>query len=60
MVRWRPGTDTTEIDREIKAVRAEDYIRQVVDQAPPLSAETRNKLAVLLLSGAGRTPGEAA
>jgi hypothetical protein len=43
-----------EAARDLKLAHAEDYIRELVDQAPPLSAETRSKLAVLLLSG--RTP----
>jgi hypothetical protein len=54
--RWRPGTDTTEIDRQIKAVRAEDYIRELVDDAPPLTAAQRDRLAVILRSG--RAPDE--
>jgi hypothetical protein len=40
--------------RDLALAHAEDYIRELVDQAPPLSAETRSRLAVLLLSG--RTP----
>jgi hypothetical protein len=52
--RWRPGTDTTEIDQQIKLVRAEDYIRELVDSAPKLSDEQRDRLAVILRSG--RTP----
>lgn len=51
--RYHPGADTTEIDREIKAVRAADYITELVDSAPPLSAETRSRLAVLLLNPSG-------
>lgn len=34
--------------REHAAVRLEDYIRKVVDQAPPLTAEQRDRLSVLL------------
>jgi hypothetical protein len=33
-------------------VRA-DYITELVDSAPPLSAETRSRLAVLLLNPSG-------
>lgn len=37
---------------EYKALRAEDYIRQLVDSAPPLTPEQRDRLAVLLRGGA--------
>ncbi len=33
---------------EFKAVKAEDYIRELVDQAPPLPPEVRDRLAVIL------------
>jgi hypothetical protein len=36
---------------ELRDANAEWHIREIVDQAPPLSAETRARLAVLLLSG---------
>jgi hypothetical protein len=35
-------------ERAVKAVRAEDYIRQLVDSAPPLTAEQRTRLAEIL------------
>jgi hypothetical protein len=38
--------------QDLKAAKAERYIREVVDSAPPLSAEQRDRLA-LLLSGGG-------
>jgi hypothetical protein len=41
--------------RDFRAARAEDYIRKLVDQAPPLSPEQRSRLAVLLLSGGDRS-----
>ena len=44
--------------RNLKAARLEDYIARVVADAPPLSSEQRDRLAVLLHSGA--PPGEAA
>jgi hypothetical protein len=34
--------------RELKTARLEDHIRRVVDSAPPLTAEQRDRLAVLL------------
>ena len=46
--------------REYAAARIEDYVRRVVDSAPPLSAEQRARLAVLLLSPTSGTPPEAA
>lgn len=41
-----------EARRRLKAARAEDYIRQLVDTAPPLAPEVRARLAVLLRGGA--------
>lgn len=34
--------------RNLRAARLEDYIRRTVDAAPPLTAEQRAQLAVLL------------
>lgn len=34
--------------RDLRASRAEDYIRALVDTAPPLTAEQRTRLAALL------------
>ena len=50
--------------RSIEAVRVlretmlAEHIQRIVDSAPPLSAEQRNRLAVLLLgaSGSGHAP----
>lgn len=39
--------------RDLRAARAEDYIRKLVDAAPPLSEEQRDRLAVLLRGGQG-------
>ena len=38
--------------RHLREAVAADKIRQLVDQAPPLSSETRSRLAVLLLGAA--------
>ena len=38
---------------DLRAAVAEDYIRKLVDSAPPLSPEQRSRLAVLLLAPAG-------
>ena len=39
--------------RDLHAERLEEHIRRIVDQAPPLSAEQRSRLAVLLLDSTG-------
>jgi hypothetical protein len=39
------------LDTEIRAARLADYIRRTVDAAPPLSAEQRDRLALLLRGG---------
>lgn len=48
--RSREPTDPDLVDarRNLRAARLEDYIRKVVDAAPPLTAEQRSRLAVLL------------
>lgn len=47
--RHHPERDTTELRRELRAVRAEDYIRALVEEAPPLTETQRARLAALLL-----------
>ena len=37
--------------RELKAARLEEYVRRVVDTAPALSDEQRDRLALLLRAG---------
>jgi hypothetical protein len=37
--------------RTLKAVRAERYVRELVDGWPPLSSDQRNQLALLLEGG---------
>jgi hypothetical protein len=46
-----PSADVTELRRQLKAERLEDYIRRTVDDAPALSPEQRDKLALLLRGG---------
>jgi uncharacterized membrane protein len=48
--RHHPDADTTDLRRDLRAARAEDYIKKLVDVAPQLSPEQRAKLAVLLLA----------
>jgi hypothetical protein len=42
-----------ELRRELRALSLEEHIRKVVDAAPPLTQDQRNKLAVLLLHSGG-------
>lgn len=44
--RW--GTDDTQARQALKSSRAEDYVRKLVDEAPPLTPEQRDRLALLL------------
>jgi hypothetical protein len=46
----RPADDPelAEARRNLRALRLEEHIQKIVDQAPPLSAEQRNHLAELL------------
>lgn len=37
-----------QVRAELKAANAADYIRRLVDEAPPLTSEQRDRLAVLL------------
>jgi hypothetical protein len=52
--RYRPADDPALVDarRDLRAARAEDYIRKLVEASPPLTDEQRAGLAVLLRSGA--------
>ena len=50
-LRHNPAADTTELRRDLRAARGEDYIRRLVAAAPPLSAEQRARIAVILLGG---------
>lgn len=55
VVRHHPHDEqaATDLRIKIKQAKAEEYIRQLVDEAPPLSASQRDQLA-LLLHGGGR------
>lgn len=46
--RW--GKPTEDSARDLAAARAEDYIKRLASEMPPLTTEQRNKLAVLLLA----------
>jgi len=45
--------DVLAAKRDLRAARAEDYIRRVVDAAPPLTADQRDRLATLLRPSGG-------
>jgi hypothetical protein len=40
--------DVAAARRDLRAARAEEYIRKIVDAAPPLTAEQRARLAAIL------------
>ncbi len=42
-----------ELRRKYRAVAAEDYITRLVEEAPPLTVEQRDRLAALLRPAAG-------
>ena len=46
-----PSADVTDLRRQLRAERLEDYIKRTVDEAPPLTAEQRLRLAGILAGG---------
>lgn len=56
LTRSRAADDPELVDarRNLAAAKLEDYIRRVVDEAPPLTGEQRDRLTAALRSGAGR------
>jgi hypothetical protein len=51
IARHHPDRDLADLQRDLRAARLEEYVRELVDSAPPLTAEQRDRLAVLLLGG---------
>ncbi len=51
--RHHPDADTSNLERDLRVARAEDYIKRLIDDAPPPTPEQRAQLA-LLLRGGGR------
>lgn len=49
--RWRKP-EAESIARDLAAARIQDYIKRVVDAAPPLTSEQRDRLAGLLRGAA--------
>lgn len=50
-VRLGRTEEAARLDTEIRAAALDAHIRRVVDAAPPLTAEQRDRLAVLLRGG---------
>jgi len=46
--RHHPDADDSDLRRNLRAARLEDYIRKTVEAAPPLTDEQRWRLAALL------------
>lgn len=53
-IRQDPDADVTHLRRQLKAERLADHIKAVVDSAPPLTADQRERLADILRGGGGR------
>ncbi len=53
LTRSRPADDPDLLDarRKLRTERLADYIKRVVDAAPPLTPEQRDRLACLLRGG---------
>ncbi|MGI8577979.1 MAG: hypothetical protein ACR2KG_08695 [Nocardioidaceae bacterium] len=51
--RLDPTADVTELQRQLRAERLEDHVRRIVDGAPPLTADQRDRIALVLRGGGG-------
>ncbi len=58
LTRSRPADDPDLLDarRNLRTERLADYITRTVDAAPPLTADQRDRLALLLRGGSDVTP----
>ena len=45
-----PDADVTELQRQLRAERLEEHVREVLRGAPPLSDEQRRSIAAILRS----------
>lgn len=54
-----PNADTSDLQRELKAARAEEYIRRLVETFPPLTGEQKARLAALFRHPASTPDGGA-
>ena len=50
-IKHNPSADVTELRRQLKAERLEEYVARVVAAAPPLTPAQRDRLALLLRGG---------
>lgn len=46
--------DLTEARRNLRALRLEEHVREILAKAPPLTDEQRDRIAGLLRAGAAR------
>ena len=53
--RYRPADDPEVLDaaRDLRVARAEQYVRELVDAAPPLTDAQRDRLARILRGNGG-------
>ena len=49
--RHHPDADTSDLRRDLRAAHLEAHVREVVDGFPPLTADQRGRLALLLRGG---------
>jgi hypothetical protein len=51
--RHHPDADTTDLERALRAARAEEYVRRLLNGCPALTLQQRAELAAQLLTPAG-------
>lgn len=51
--RWHPESDDSPLRRDLAAAKIEAYVAKVVAEAPPLSPEQRDRLAMLFRPSGG-------
>lgn len=49
----KPETDTTDLKRELKFAKTEDFLQKILAEAPPLTAAQKADLAALLVPAGG-------
>jgi hypothetical protein len=54
LLRYRSSDDPVVVEarRDLRAAKLEEYIERTVGEAPPLTSEQRDRLALLLRGGA--------
>jgi hypothetical protein len=57
LIRHHPDGDHGAVRRDLRAAQLEQHIRRVVDEAPPLTGEQQDRLALLLRSAPERKGG---